>query len=182
MPAAALRQDARHLTDTATFRAVMDAMARPGLVKPLTAVPPDAPAPLNAGAAALALCLIDFETPVWLDEAARAGAAPSWLRFETGARIVDDPKAAAFAFVSDARQSPDFMSFALGSADYPDRSATLILQVERFEGDDARRLAGPGIVGTRLFSASSLPDDLIFVSSSAVAALPRSTRIVPRSG
>jgi alpha-D-ribose 1-methylphosphonate 5-triphosphate synthase subunit PhnH len=186
---------ARHLADQAVFRAVMDAMARPGRVNAIEALPAEWPAPLNAGAAAVALCLADFETPVWLDAIAREGAAAAWLRFHTGTRITGDPREAAFAFVTDAQHAPDFQSFALGSLDYPDRSTTFVLQVEGFGNGVPRRLAGPGIKDTAVFSASPLPDDFdarlaanralaprgadfILVSNSAVAALPRSTRLL----
>jgi alpha-D-ribose 1-methylphosphonate 5-triphosphate synthase subunit PhnH len=186
---------ARHLADQAVFRAVMDAMAHPGRINPLDALPAAWPAQLNAGAAAVALCLADFETPLWLD--ARNGDADAWLRFHTGARITDDPREAAFAFVTDPRNAPDFQDFALGSLDYPDRSTTFILQVEAFSGA-ARTLTGPGLKDTAAFSATPLPGDFdarlaanhalaprgvdfVLVSSSAVAALPRSTRLVRRS-
>jgi alpha-D-ribose 1-methylphosphonate 5-triphosphate synthase subunit PhnH len=186
---------ARHLADQAVFRAVMDAMAHPGRVNALADLPAEWPAPLNAGAAAVALCLADFETPVWLDDMAREGDAAAWLRFHTGTRITGDPREAAFAFISDARHAPDFHAFALGSLDYPDRSTTFVLQVEGFGNGVPRRLAGPGIKDTAVFSASPLPGDFdarlaanralaprgadfILVSNSAVAALPRSTRLV----
>jgi alpha-D-ribose 1-methylphosphonate 5-triphosphate synthase subunit PhnH len=187
----------RHLADQAVFRAVMDAMAHPGRVNALVALPAEWPRPLNAGAAAVALCLADFETPLWLDDAARAPDSAAWLRFHTGARITSDPREAAFAFVTDPLNAPDFQTFALGSLDYPDRSTTFVLQVAAFRSGAARMLAGPGINGTAAFSASPLPGDFdarlaanhalaprgvdfIFVSSSAVAALPRSTRLVSR--
>jgi alpha-D-ribose 1-methylphosphonate 5-triphosphate synthase subunit PhnH len=195
--AAAPCLDARHLADQAVFRAVMDAMAHPGRVNPLAALPAEWPAPLNAGAAAVALCLADFETPLWLDEAAHDSEAAAWLRFHTGARITGDPREAAFAFITDTRNAPDFEAFMPGSLDYPDRSTTFILQVEMFGGSAARMLAGPGIKDTAAFSASPLPGefdarlaanhalaprgvDFIFVSPSAVAALPRSTRLISR--
>ncbi len=197
MPERSLAAVPRHLADQAVFRAVMDAMAHPGRVNPLATLPGAAPAPLNAGAAALALCLADFETPLWLDEAASEGTATAWLRFHTGARVTGDPREAVFAFVTDPRRAPDFQALAAGSLDYPDRSTTLILQVEAFAGGTVRTLAGPGIKGTATFSASPLPDDfdvrlaanralaprgvdLILVSSSAVAALPRSTLLVQK--
>jgi alpha-D-ribose 1-methylphosphonate 5-triphosphate synthase subunit PhnH len=187
----------RHLADQAVFRAVMNAMAHPGRVHALAALPSEWPAPLNAGAAAVALCLADFETPLWLDEAASDVEAAAWLRFHTGARITDDPREAAFAFVTDPRNAPDFGAFALGSLDYPDRSTTFVLQVETFSGGATRTLAGPGIKDTAAFAASPLPGDFdarlaanralaprgvdfIFASSAAVAALPRSTRLVAR--
>jgi alpha-D-ribose 1-methylphosphonate 5-triphosphate synthase subunit PhnH len=186
---------ARHLADQAVFRAVMDAIARPGRVNAIAALPAQWPAPLNAGAAAVALCLADFETPVWLDATAREGDAAAWLRFHTGTRVTGDPREAAFAFVTDTKHAPDFQSFALGSLDYPDRSTTFVLQVEGFGNGVPRRLAGPGIKDTTVFSASPLPGDFdarlaanralaprgadfILVSNSAVAALPRSTRLV----
>jgi alpha-D-ribose 1-methylphosphonate 5-triphosphate synthase subunit PhnH len=187
----------RHLADQAVFRAIMDAMAHPGRVNALAALPEKWPAPLNAGAAAVALCLADFETPLWLDEPAREGEAPGWLRFHCGARITGDPREAAFAFVTDMRNAPDFQAFALGCLDYPDRSTTFVMQVDVFDGGVPHTLAGPGIRDTATFCASPLPGDFdarvaanhalapcgvdfIFASSSAVAALPRSTRLIPR--
>jgi alpha-D-ribose 1-methylphosphonate 5-triphosphate synthase subunit PhnH len=196
---AAAATSIRHLADQAVFRAVMDAMARPGRVNALAAPPAEWPAPLNAGAAAVALCLADFETPVWLDEAARDGDAAAWLRFHTGAPVTGDPREAAFAFMTDTRNAPDFQAFAAGTLDYPDRSTTFVLQVEAFGIGPARMLAGPGIADMAAFSASPLPGDFdarlaanhalaprgvdfILASPSAVAALPRSTRIVPVKG
>lgn len=188
---------ARHLAHQAVFRAVMDAMARPGRINPLSALPATWPAPLNAGAAAVALCLADFETPLWLDAPAGNGEAAAWLRFHTGARITDDPREAVFAFVTDTQHAPDFTSFALGSLDYPDRSTTFVLQVAAFGEGPARVLTGPGIKDMASFAATPLPGDFearlaanralaprgvdfILVSPSAVAALPRSTRLVAK--
>ena len=190
---------ARQLADQTTFRAVMDAMAHPGRVNALAAPPLEWPAPLNAGAAAIALCLADFETPVWLDGPALAVDAAAWLRFHTGARVTADPLEAAFAFVTDPGCAPDHAAFALGSLDYPDRSTTFVLQVEGFGIGAPLTLSGPGIRDTTSFSAAPLPgdfeaclaanatlaprgSDFILASAGAVAALPRSTRLVPRGG
>jgi alpha-D-ribose 1-methylphosphonate 5-triphosphate synthase subunit PhnH len=189
----------RHFADQAVFRAVMDAMAHPGRVNPLAALPTEWPQPLNAGAAAVALCLADFETPVWLDESGCGSDAAAWLRFHTGARVTVDPRQAAFAFITDTRRAPDFYAFALGSLTDPDRSTTFILQVETFDDGPTRTLAGPGIAGTAALCAAPLPGDFdarlatncalaprgadfILASPSAVAALPRSTRLVPSGG
>ena len=89
---------------------------------------------------------------------------------------------------------PPFDAFAAGSIEYPDRSTTLVVQVARFGHGEALNLCGPGIAGTRAFSAQPLPPDfrarlranremfprgldLILVSPDAVAALPRSLRV-----
>ena len=56
----------------ATFRAVLDAMARPGTIHSAGECLA-APAPLDRATAAVLLTLVDHETPLWLD----ANAAPA---------------------------------------------------------------------------------------------------------
>ena len=175
----------------AAFRALMDCMARPGDIKVLNGV--DAPAPLAPATAALVQSLADYESPIWLDPVfAAAPAIAEWIRFHTGAPIVASPGDAAFALVADALTLPGFMQFAQGSEEYPDRSTTIIVQVERFTGRSFV-LQGPGIKTTRAFAAGPLPDDfaqrlrdnrelfprgvdLVFVAGHDIAALPRSVR------
>jgi len=184
------------LASQAVFRTVMEAMARPGLPRPLPsglAAPP----PLGPTAAAVALTLLDYETPFWLDAGlAAAPAVAAWLKFHTGAPLALDSGRATFAFVSDPAAMPPFAAFSPGTLEYPDRSTTLVLQVARFGEGDALALSGPGIQGTTNFSAQPLPPDfrtrlianretfpcgvdLILVSPDAVAALPRSVRVIP---
>lgn len=177
------------------FRTVMNAMARPGATHRLNAdLTP--PAPLGRGAAALALALLDYECAAWFDyRLAAASDVGQWLRFHTGASVTSDPAQAAFAFISDAGALPAFDAFALGSAEYPDRSTTLIVEVAAFGEGTPLRLAGPGIAGVDAFSAAPLPVDfadrlranralfprgvdLIFVCDDLIAALPRSTRVI----
>jgi len=189
MPATAF--PAPVLASQAAFRALMEALARPGTVKPL---PPAAaaPSPLTATAAAVALTMLDYETPVWLDAPlAQRPQVADWVRLHTGARVTSDPREAAFAFIADPVHAPAFDGFSLGTPEYPDRSATLVLQVEDFGSGQRLLLAGPGIADVRSFSARPLPPDfqnriaanralfprgvdMILVSPDAVAALPRS--------
>ena len=173
------------------FRAVMNAMARPGAVVDVDAgfAPP---APLNAAAASVLLTLADFETKVWSDAGVDVSAA-QFLRFHTGARLIDEPALADFAVISDPQSAPALDAYPNGTPDYPDRSATLIMQVEAFGQD--WRLTGPGIDGETRFSAAPLPEDfvaqwrdnharfpqgvdIIFAGNGQIAALPRSTEIV----
>ena len=176
------------------FRAVMAALARPGTVAPLAGVARP-PAPMTPELAALALTLIDHDTLVWLDAAlAAAPDVGAFLRFHAGAPIVADPAAAAFALIAEPRAMPPFAAFAQGSDAYPDRSATLILQVAGFAGTPLA-LAGPGIRGTTAFAASPLPADfaaqlsanralfprgvdVMLCAPGEVAALPRSVRLM----
>ncbi len=185
----------------AAFRAVMWALARPGRPEPLPVdlVPPP---PLSAEAAAVVLALCDHETPLWLDPAlAAAPEVAAFLRFHTGAPLVAEPAAARFAVISSPLDMLAFSSFAAGSPDYPDASATLVLQLAGFTPDApaarALRLEGPGVEGALDFAAGPLPADiavrlaanralfprgvdLILTAPGAVAGLPRS--VVAREG
>ena len=92
---------------------------------------------MSGEAAAIAFALFDHDTPVWLDAAlAAAPDVAAWLRFRTGAPIVTDQAAAAFALVSEPARLPPFDEFNLGTAEYPDRSTTIILQVAGFAQGD----------------------------------------------
>ncbi|RIA55614.1 phosphonate C-P lyase system protein PhnH [Dichotomicrobium thermohalophilum] len=173
------------------FRAVMSAMAQPGQIVDVD-VGFAPPAPLNAAAAAVLLTLADYETKVWSDTGVDVTAA-QFLRFHTGARLIDDPALADFAVITDTHNAPALSTFAPGTPDYPDRSATAIIQVKEFQHE--WRLTGPGIEGETRFSAGPLPEDfikqwrdnharfpqgvdIIFAGNGQIAALPRSTEIV----
>jgi alpha-D-ribose 1-methylphosphonate 5-triphosphate synthase subunit PhnH len=177
----------------AVFRLAMNAMARPG--RCLAMAPGlTPPRPLGAASAALLLTLCDFETTVWLDPPlAGAAGVSEYVRFHTGARLVASPAEAAWAVVSDTARMPPLAGFAQGTPDYPDRSATLILQVGALSAG-GWRLEGPGILGHAQLSARPLPGDFIeqmranrrhfpcgvdifFTDGRKIAALPRSTRL-----
>ncbi|MDW6025561.1 phosphonate C-P lyase system protein PhnH [Mesorhizobium sp. BAC0120] len=119
----------------AVFKAVMDAMARPGTVMPVKALA-SPPEPLSATAAAVALTLCDHDTPLWLDSQLAASAAVySWLGFHTGAPLVEVPAQAAFALAASPGRLPPLGNFGRGSQEYPDRSTTIVLQVDALSSD-----------------------------------------------
>jgi alpha-D-ribose 1-methylphosphonate 5-triphosphate synthase subunit PhnH len=177
----------------ACFRTILEAMAHPGRIVTLpVSLVGAAPAPLGTGAASIALTLCDIDTPVWLDEAS-AGAA-GYLAFHSGAPLAVNPGEAWFAFISDARALPQLNTFALGADDYPERSATVVIEIAGFAGGSGVTLRGPGIRdATRLGIAglsarfwterAALGElfprgiDVLFVSGGNLAALPRSIRI-----
>ncbi len=178
----------------AVFRAVMMAMSRPGTLRAITPPPPP-PAPLDAGLAAIAMALCDFETRVWLDAPlAASDAVTGYLRFQTGAPLTDDPAAAAFALISDPSALAGLAGFAQGTPDYPDRSTTLVIAVPSLAEGEGWTLRGPGIDGIARLTVGGLPAgfsgwladnrsqfplgvDLVFVAGDRVAALPRSTAV-----
>ena len=178
----------------ATFRAVLDAMARPGTIHTIEAA--GAPSPLSPTAAAVALTLCDHDTPVWLDGALRASAPViEWLRFHCNSPVVDKPGDAAFAFWSAAAELPPFSDFNTGTPDYPDRSTTIVIQVASLRAGARLTLTGPGIPERRSFHVDPLPKDfsnqlaanraqfpcgidLLLVAHGELAALPRTARLV----
>jgi alpha-D-ribose 1-methylphosphonate 5-triphosphate synthase subunit PhnH len=191
---------ARPVFDAQTiFRAVMDAMARPGSVRPAEPLARP-PLPLSPVAAAIALTLCDHDTPLWLDPSLReAPAVTGWLGFHTGAPLTDTPADAHFALVADPAGLIALENFAQGSQEYPDRSTTLILQVESLVSGDNLLLEGPGIERTALIAPSALPRhfveqwkqnrarfprgvDVAFAAPEGVACLPRTTRIRAMEG
>src|SRR5258708_1327629 len=166
----------------AVFRSVMEAMARPGTIV-ATGGLAQAPQPLGLAAAAVALTLIDYETPGCLDPAlAQSSEVAAWLRFHTGAPLTDDPGRAAFGFIADPPRMPPFQAFSQGSMEYPDRAATLVLQVERLSDDGGMRLSGPGIKGSRTLSAFPLPADLVARTCANRALFPRGVDIILAAG
>lgn len=173
------------------FRALLDAMARPGSISPVVPAR-GAPDCLDGAAAAICLCLADLDTPVWLDPELRGAVA--WLRFHTGCRVTERPETAAFALVGDSRRLPALAAFAQGEPDYPERSTTIIVQVPTLVPGEGWVMSGPGVDGTaRLAVAGFGPDfptawrannerfpcgvDMVFAAGDCVAALPRTTRL-----
>ena len=185
------------LSAQSTFRSVMDAMARPGSVQRIvpTAGAPDT---MMRGTAAIALTLFDHDTPLWLDaRMAESLELVKWLKFHTGAPVVQDSSIAGFALISDGGALPQLERFALGTSEYPDRSTTLILQVDSLDAGRSFELRGPGIDGVAILNASVKPFDLferlsvnealfprgidvVLVADDALVAIPRTTRIVSK--
>ena len=87
-----------------------------------------------------------------------------------------------------------FERFAIGTPDYPNRSATLLLPVRALSGGAPLRLSDPGIETERMIAPTGLPTgllatmaanlalfprgfDLVLVHGTAALALPRTTRV-----
>jgi alpha-D-ribose 1-methylphosphonate 5-triphosphate synthase subunit PhnH len=173
------------------FRGVLDAMSRPGLPVSLEGARQVG----DFGAAgAIALTLLDFETPVWLG-AEPDGSLANWLRFHCGCPLAADVQSASFAFLT-AAQLPNLSEFNPGSEKYPDTAATLVITVPALDGGAPVALEGPGIKGRVTIAPQGLPPefwaqatanrarfqlgvDILFAAGDAMIGLPRSTLIFP---
>lgn len=157
------------------FRAVLEAMSRPGRIVAIDR-PPEAPASLMPAAAAVLLTLADADTPVWSDA---ADAVAAWLGFHAGCPIVPTPRAARFVLATGAAPALDALD--PGTEEEPQLSATLVLQVAALErpmteGPEARRsesaayadkagsgwrLTGPGIEHAHHLHVTGAPAEFL---------------------
>lgn len=177
----------------AAFRALLSALSEPGLIQEIAAALTP-PAGLEAATAVALLTLADYETPIWLPEPLRSGAAAAWLRFHCGATLVEAPGAAAFAVLDGAAGEPALAAFHPGEDQFPDRSTTVIVQCAALEGGPQVTLTGPGILGSREIAPSGLRAgfwaeiaanaelyplgiDLVLSHGNRLIGLPRSTLV-----
>lgn len=174
------------------FRAVLGAVAEPGLAQTLER-PLEAPEGCAWGTASLGLALLDSSTTFHVHGLA---GLSGYLRFHTGA-IEREAGACQWAFAQ--ASSADLLglaqSLSVGTLEYPEQSATLVIQLETPpKGPLGLQLRGPGIRDWR-----GLPDlglsppfwvwrqaareryplgiDLLFVHADQVWAIPRSTEL-----
>lgn len=164
------------------FRAALEAMARPGTIWTVEGAVP--PAPLSVAAGVLILTLCDGTTPLHLGASVDVPSVRDWITFHTGAPLVS-AEAACVAVGTWADLTP-VQRFAIGSPDYPDRSATLIVEMVELI-NEGPLLSGPGIASK---ASLSLPEvsafranralfpqgfDTYLTCDNRLAGLPRST-------
>jgi alpha-D-ribose 1-methylphosphonate 5-triphosphate synthase subunit PhnH len=163
------------LDSQACFRAVLDAMARPGTIHTVTA-PHEPPTPLHRATAAVLLTLIDVDTPIWLDTAATPAA--EWINFHCGA-----PSAtlgtAAFAL---ALKPVPLAALTAGSDDAPELGATLILQVAAFGTGPALSLSGPGLAAPATLRVDGLAHSFVAEWATNHARFPRGVDLILCAG
>ena len=172
------------------FRGLLTALAHPGRALEISD-PVEGPVPLDPATAAAALTLLDYDTPLWIDWIADTPPLRAYLKFHCGCPIVTRSQDAAFALVTDPANMPRLALFAQGVDQYPDRAATLLLQVPSLEGGPAVTLRGPGIRDRVTVAPAGLPDwfwndwrlnaaqfplgvDIFFTCGTTVIGLPRS--------
>lgn len=172
------------------FRALLQALARPGTPTPIRHSC-RAPSPMPDGMAAIALALVDEDTRALLHAAIDQLAIRDFLRLRTGVAFVDDPQQADFAFAN-ATAIPPLDSLAPGDVFAPHCSTTLVVGVDGFTGGLPVQLAGPGIEDALSFRATGLDDrfwaawdanaarfplgvDILLVCGDRIVGLPRTT-------
>jgi alpha-D-ribose 1-methylphosphonate 5-triphosphate synthase subunit PhnH len=166
------------------FRQILEAMARPGTIRQVSGATP--PAPLSVAAGTVLLTLVDPTTKLHLAGAADCEDVRDWVTFHLGAPLAPAEEADFALGTWEALQPVS--RFRIGQPDYPDRSATLIVEMDRLV-NHGPALAGPGI---ELVNWLNLPEtaafranrahfplgfDTILTCADRLAGLPRSTRV-----
>lgn len=141
------------------FRILLDALARPGRVHELD-VQSGVPDGLSPAMTAALLTLIDVDAPLWLPSETSPDVG-RFLRFHCSSQIVQEPSQAAFVAVPAGHAAPALIDCNPGDPAYPDRSATLIIEVESLQDGAPLRLAGPGIEDAQGLRVRGLPGDFL---------------------
>jgi alpha-D-ribose 1-methylphosphonate 5-triphosphate synthase subunit PhnH len=149
------------------FRAVLEALARPGTVMTL----PDCPRRMLAPALLPVFALADLGTGVcvleqadgrWADAVTTATSAPLWPA--ELARLV-----AALRPVTD----DEVRGFRRGTAEAPEDGALVALAIADFDGGEhAWRLSGPGIAETVTLAPRGLHESFVAARAEAVTGYP----------
>jgi alpha-D-ribose 1-methylphosphonate 5-triphosphate synthase subunit PhnH len=172
------------IQSASAFREILEAMARPGTIRRVRGARP--PEPLSIAAGTALLVLTDPTTRLHLAGRADCVAVRDWVAFHIGAPLTP-AEDADFAVGSWEALYPA-TRFRIGQPDYPDRSATLIVECDRLV-NHGPALTGPGIETatwlnlpeTAAFRANRalfpLGFDTIFTAGDRIAGLPRSTRV-----
>ena len=184
------------------FRQVLTALSLPGQVQTLDAhgalAGMQVPRAAHPAAAAILLALLDQDCKLWLSPGFDGSDAAAWLRFHTGCVLVPDVAQADFCWIAHGAELPALNQLAQGSAEYPDTSATCIVQVDALNSQDtaiaAWTLSGPGVNGSVQIQVDGLATnfaaqrresqthfpcgvDLLFTHGQSLLGLPRSTLI-----
>jgi alpha-D-ribose 1-methylphosphonate 5-triphosphate synthase subunit PhnH len=149
------------------FRAVLEALARPGTPVALPSELPSVLAPAVTPIVALAdsttgVCVLENTGDRWADAIALATAAPIWpaemARLVVGLRPVSDD---------------EVRGFNRGSARAPEDAALVALGVRDVHGGPHRwTLSGPGVRGTATIAPRGVPAGFVAARADAVAAYP----------
>ncbi len=187
------------------FRCALDAMARPGTLVALPAASLVSPTPAtHSAAASVLLALLDQDCTLWLSPDLAAGPAAAWLRFHTGCQVEQDCSKADFVWAASIAELPPLERLKQGSAEYPDQSATCVVDVTAWRAAEvseagAVSLRGPGVCDVITLAVDGMDAgfvrqhqamqehapcgvDIFFCVAGAVLGFPRSTRLLLGTG
>lgn len=156
----------------ASFRAVLEAMSRPGRVLRI-APPPEVPPGISPAAAAVLLTLVDAETVLRLHAGAEAEA---WVRFHCGCRLARE----GADFVLDP--AAELPALGAGTEEEPEHGATLLIEVAALEEGGGWTLRGPGIRDAHRLYVEGAPEGFVAAWAANRARFPRGVDVILCAG
>jgi len=182
------------------FRCALDALARPGTPVGIPAASLVSPSVNTcAASASVLLALLDQDCTLWLSPTLANGPAAAWLRFHTGCRVEQDCSKADFVWAASIAELPPLQRLRQGSAEYPDQSATCVVEVTGWRtaaasDSEAVSLRGPGVRDVFTLAVDGMDAgfvqqhhamqahapcgvDMFFCAGDAVLGFPRSVRL-----
>lgn len=178
------------------FRQVLSALSEPGTVQTI-ALDMAVPAAAHPASVALCLCLLDYDTPLYLSPKLDNAALKAYLRFHCGCPLTQQKENAAFALLDATDEELCLSAFAQASLNFPERSCTLFVQVPSLHSPyatDHRFMHGPGIAEQHILRVQGLPQDfdamwhanqesfplgvdIVFCCGDQIVGLPRTTKL-----
>ena len=174
----------KSINSSIAFRSLVNATSYPGRTFQINKL--NKPSVLSNAAATILITLCDNESNVYLSKDYSTDEVKDWLIFNTGA-IVSDKQSADFA-VGDWESLLPLDEFKTGVPEYPERSATLIIEESNYNKIQCN-INGPGIKdklqidlpNPELFIKNShlypLGLDFYFTNDLKILSIPRSTKI-----
>ncbi|MDX1737749.1 MAG: phosphonate C-P lyase system protein PhnH [Alphaproteobacteria bacterium] len=190
--------------DTAqTFRQLMTVIAEPGKIERLN-MACDHPTALSKATSLILLTLLDMDTQLYLAPKYNLPEIRDFFTVQTGTKLVSKIEQAHFVLIDQNTDIDVYRELSIGNPEYPDQSATLIIQSEQTDAllteVDTNKppsiaiASGPGIQSSREILLPDLPNDfliwrdqknsnfpcgfdMIFTQQSDIFALPRTTKV-----
>jgi len=172
--------DSPVLNSQLVFRRALQALAMPGRLVDLpnlAAVPKQG----HSASALLLLALVDSDCKLWLSPSLADTDAQTWLRFHTGCRFAQDPAQANFLWLCAQDRWPRMSDMQAGTDEYPDQSATCIMETSSIHTGTCTRawsMSGPGIASPLGLTAEGLPEDFTAQWAGNHAAFPRGVDVL----
>lgn len=140
------------------FRQLLNGMSQPGSIAAIDYTVQH-PMGLNPATYAVALSMLDQDTPLKLAASVNNAAARDSLHFHNSVPLVDSVSAADFVICNEVDR-PDLETLNIGSDAWPDQSCTLIVQCQSFYNGITYRATGPGIQSSTKIRCSAFNDTL----------------------
>jgi alpha-D-ribose 1-methylphosphonate 5-triphosphate synthase subunit PhnH len=146
-----------------TFRALMNALSRPGLLAALPEGPADVPPGVDRHAALIAFTLLDHEVrfAAW---GPRSQSFTDYVVRKTGARPAPAEEA-GFLFAGGGDPAAPVALLPTGTLEFPEEGGTAVLTVEHLSADDldgaVLSLTGAGVASAARVAVRGLADEAL---------------------